>query len=110
MPRRADCKHPLPSTVLIANLDHLPCHRIEVDKTFIDGPSLDPQTSASCRDDPPGHSLDRKVVAEGVETPEQWDFLVDMGCDLVQGYHIAHPMPPESVADFVTNSPWSLAN
>ncbi|KZE32649.1 PAS domain S-box-containing protein/diguanylate cyclase (GGDEF)-like protein [Crenobacter luteus] len=41
--------------------------------------------------------LNMKVVAEGVETREQWDFLAGEGCDLVQGFLVAKPMP---AADF----------
>lgn len=39
------------------------------------------------------HSLGRQVVAEGIETQEILDELRKMGCDLVQGYHIARPAP-----------------
>ena len=41
------------------------------------------------------HDLGRKTVAEGVETLAQWDMLASMGCDMVQGYFIARPMPAE---------------
>ena len=34
-----------------------------------------------------------KVVSEGVETQEQVDFLTEVGCDMVQGYYFARPMP-----------------
>lgn len=44
------------------------------------------------------HDLGLKVVAEGVETEEQVEFLRTVGCDLAQGYHYARPMPE---ADFV---------
>ncbi len=40
------------------------------------------------------HSLDLEVIAEGVETREQLDFLLARGCDAVQGYVIAPAMPP----------------
>lgn len=41
------------------------------------------------------HSLRLKVIAEGVETPEQLAFLKGKGCEYLQGYHIAKPMPAE---------------
>lgn len=43
-------------------------------------------------------SLDMRVVAEGVEKKEQVDFLASQGCDMIQGYYFAKPMP---VAEFV---------
>ncbi|WP_062229121.1 putative bifunctional diguanylate cyclase/phosphodiesterase [Aureimonas frigidaquae] len=44
-----------------------------------------------------GHALDIEVVAEGVETEEARQTLVGLGCDFLQGYHLARPMPePDS--------------
>jgi len=40
-----------------------------------------------------GHALDLEVVAEGVENGEQVDILQQLGCDLIQGFHFARPMP-----------------
>lgn len=42
-------------------------------------------------------SLDMRVVAEGVEKKEQVDFLAENGCDMIQGYYFAKPMP---ISDF----------
>ena len=41
-----------------------------------------------------GRSLQLRVVAEGVETAAQRDFLGEMGCDVLQGYHLGRPMDP----------------
>ena len=43
-------------------------------------------------------SLSLKVVAEGVETPEQHRFLLDNGCRLFQGYLFGKPVPPHELA------------
>ena len=42
--------------------------------------------------------LDMKIVAEGIESREQVDFLTEQQCDLIQGYFFAKPMP---VTEFV---------
>lgn len=47
------------------------------------------------------HSLNIKVVAEGVETIEQLQILRSLGCDGIQGYFISRPLPPEEFADFL---------
>jgi EAL domain-containing protein (putative c-di-GMP-specific phosphodiesterase class I) len=41
------------------------------------------------------------VVAEGVERPDQLATLTRYGCDQVQGYHFAKPMPATEVAGFI---------
>ncbi len=45
-----------------------------------------------------GHSLQIAVVGEGVETRQQLDFLKTRGCDIVQGYYVDKPLPPEKAA------------
>jgi diguanylate cyclase (GGDEF)-like protein len=47
------------------------------------------------------HSLRLKVVAEGVETPEQLRFLRTLGCDQYQGYHFSPPLPAREFAQLV---------
>ena len=43
--------------------------------------------------------LNMKIVAEGIESKEQVDFLMEQECDLIQGYFYAKPMPVEEFAE-----------
>ena len=46
------------------------------------------------------HAFDRQTVAEGVETENHYRVLLDMGCELGQGYGIARPMPPDMLMNW----------
>lgn len=50
-----------------------------------------------------GHELGLNVVAEGLEAPEQHDFLVEAGCRLAQGYLVSRPLPLEEYEVFRHN-------
>ncbi len=80
----------------LSRLRQLPAQRLKIDKSFIaeidagEAPLLSSIIALA-------HSLGRTVVAEGVETPEQLAFLVDNGCDEVQGYLFSRPVPEAHV-------------
>ena len=60
-----------------------------------------------------GHRLGFAVVAEGVETQYEWDRLIALGCDIVQGFHIARPMPVLEVLrwlDVLRGTPTAIAS
>ena len=44
-----------------------------------------------------------ELIAEGVETPEQKAFLIEKGCDNIQGYHFSKPMPAKEMENFFIN-------
>jgi diguanylate cyclase (GGDEF)-like protein/PAS domain S-box-containing protein len=48
-----------------------------------------------------GDTLNLEVVAEGIELPEQWNTLRDLGCDLGQGFYFARPMDAEATLEFL---------
>ncbi|NGZ75771.1 putative bifunctional diguanylate cyclase/phosphodiesterase [Saccharibacillus alkalitolerans] len=52
-----------------------------------------------------GHSLKIEVLAEGVETPEQLEFLREAGCDEMQGYLIGRPIPESELTERLQTSP-----
>ena len=47
------------------------------------------------------HSMDAKVVAEGVETKEQYEILKAAGCDYIQGYYFSKPVPKLEYIEFL---------
>jgi EAL domain-containing protein (putative c-di-GMP-specific phosphodiesterase class I) len=51
------------------------------------------------------HGLGLTVVAEGVETAAQRDFLVDVGCDLLQGFFFSRPVPPDVFSGLLAQAP-----
>jgi diguanylate cyclase (GGDEF)-like protein len=80
----------------LAHLARLPLDELKIDKTFVDGmvERSEHRTIVLALIDL-GHQLGLRVVAEGVETVELVESLAAMGCDVVQGFAIARPMPPE---------------
>lgn len=79
-------------------LARIPFTELKIDRSFVDGASKRRALGtvlSSCLG--LARSLERRSVAVGVETREDWDFLQGLGCTYAQGYYIAKPMP---VQDF----------
>jgi EAL domain-containing protein (putative c-di-GMP-specific phosphodiesterase class I) len=75
--------------------------KLKIDKSFVDGvPESESSQSIVMAIIALGHSLDFTVVAEGVETREQYDFLVDAGVDEIQGFYVSRPLPKEEFEKF----------
>jgi EAL domain-containing protein (putative c-di-GMP-specific phosphodiesterase class I) len=67
---------------------------IKIDKSFVDGLPHSDEDAAIVRSVLSlGRSLGRTIVAEGVERPEQAQWLIDEGCRFAQGYWLGLPMP-----------------
>ncbi|OPZ80591.1 MAG: Cyclic di-GMP phosphodiesterase Gmr [bacterium ADurb.Bin429] len=80
-------------------LKQFPIHALKVDQSFVREIPGDPNSEAiAATIIGMAHSLQLHVIAEGVETAEQLDFLACHECDEVQGYYYSRPLPPD---DFV---------
>jgi len=67
---------------------------LKIDKSFIDNLASDKNDQALCQAIVVmAHQLGMQVIAEGVETEEQHKLLIQAGCDFLQGYYFAKPMP-----------------
>jgi EAL domain-containing protein (putative c-di-GMP-specific phosphodiesterase class I) len=75
---------------------------LKIDRSFVDGI----EARAECRSIASmivkmGHELGFSVLAEGVETVAQEAVLRELGCDSVQGFLYARPLPPEELAPWL---------
>jgi diguanylate cyclase (GGDEF)-like protein len=86
----------------LSYLRQFPIDRLKIDQSFIRNALNNPDDAAIARAIVRlGHSLNLKVIAEGVETKEHEDFLVAEECDEVQGYRYSRPVPLEKFNDFI---------
>ncbi len=77
----------------LSYLKRFPVDTLKIDKSFIQDISNSSDDSAiTSAIIAIGHSLRLSVIAEGVETKEQLDFLIDNQCDKAQGYYFSHPL------------------
>lgn len=81
----------------LSYLQAFPFDKIKIDRAFVMNLGRTPQSAAIVRAVIDlGHGMNMSIVAEGVETPEQLDFLAEEGCDSVQGYLLGKPLPIEN--------------
>ena len=82
----------------LAYLSRFPIDKLKIDIAFIREVPHNPQDAAITRTIIElAHSLNLQVIAEGVETDEQLEFLTDNGCDQVQGYLFSRPLPTQEL-------------
>jgi len=75
-------------------LQRIPFSELKIDRAFVRGAGEDASARAILESSVLlAKKLDMKIVAEGVETEEDWNLIAELGCDQVQGYYIAKPMP-----------------
>jgi diguanylate cyclase (GGDEF)-like protein len=86
----------------LSYLKHCPVTTIKIDRSFI---METPENAENCALVNAiivmAQALNFKVIAGGVETLEQWDFLREQQCDIAQGYYFAKPMPLKEFEDYL---------
>ena len=86
----------------LSYLKQLPTQSIKIDKSFIRDILIDKDSLGLTKAIIGlAKSFNREVIAEGVETVEHEVLLMNLGCDVAQGYGIAKPMPVEKVLSWV---------
>lgn len=83
-------------------LQMLPFHELKIDRVFVDGAAHNASIRAILESSAAlGKRLGMRIVAEGVETREDWECVASAGCDVIQGYHVARPMPGDAFVDWM---------
>ena len=86
------------------NLKQLPVTELKVDRAFVNGATDDEAARAILGSSIQlGKIFRLNLVAEGVETQQDWDLIAHSGCDEVQGYFIAKPMAAAAFVDWKTD-------
>lgn len=86
----------------LSYLKRFPIDTLKIDREFVGDISDDPEDAAiTSAIIALGHSLDLQVVAEGVETQEQLNFLAENDCDQVQGYLLSKPLSADDCQQFL---------
>jgi diguanylate cyclase (GGDEF)-like protein/PAS domain S-box-containing protein len=93
----------------LTHLRELPIDEIKIDKSFVSGMTTSEADAAIVRTVIDlARNLGKQVCAEGVETEAQWSMLVEMGCDLAQGYWISRPLPAAELMRWLSESMWGM--
>jgi EAL domain-containing protein (putative c-di-GMP-specific phosphodiesterase class I) len=87
----------------LAYLKKLPIETLKIDKSFVDDVLTDPEDAAIVTAIiSMAHAMDLDLVAEGVESRDQVDYLARQGCDCFQGFVFGKPMFGDQLGPFLS--------
>jgi diguanylate cyclase len=82
----------------LSHLNQFNVHTLKIDRSFVTNVTVDRRARSIVESMIHlGQGRQLKVVAEGIETREQYNLLRDLGCDIGQGFHISHPLRPTAL-------------
>jgi EAL domain-containing protein (putative c-di-GMP-specific phosphodiesterase class I) len=85
----------------LSYLKRLPADHLKLDQSFVAGIRKNAKDTAIVQTVIDlAHTLEMKVIAEGVERVDQAEQLREMGCELAQGYHYSEPLPVQALPGF----------
>ena len=88
----------------LAHLKSFPVDRLKIDRSFVAGIGREAEDEIIVRTILNlAHNLGKRVVAEGIETEEQLDFLKVQGCDVGQGFLVSRPLAPPQAVTFLAH-------
>ena len=92
----------------LEQLKRIPFTELKIDRAFVNGAQHN-ETARSILESSVvlAQRLGMTVVAEGVETEEDWDLVASLGVDLVQGYFVSRPLPPDDLPAWLAG--WTQA-
>ncbi|PXK73550.1 diguanylate cyclase domain-containing protein [Klebsiella variicola] len=89
----------------LSRLITLPVNELKIDRLFVDKAENDRRIQAVIAAIIGlGRNMGLTIIAEGVESAAQHDMLAKLGCNVLQGYHISRPVPPDAIPDWIINN------
>jgi diguanylate cyclase (GGDEF)-like protein len=90
----------------LASLQRFSVQVVKLDRSLIANAHSEPGSRAIVRGSVDlAHAIGATVIAEGVETQEQWELVLELGCDIAQGYFVGRPVPADEVAMLLLATP-----
>lgn len=89
----------------LSYLQHMPVNRLKIDRSFIQNITKKGDNQGIVESIISlGHNVNASVLAEGIETEEQYQMLISLGCDEGQGYLMSKPLPVNDITQLLQNN------
>lgn len=86
----------------LSYIKNLPLNKLKIDRSFINELNVDKSSKLVSGIISLAHSLNLSLVAEGIETIDQLDFIKERSCQEAQGYYFSKPVPYENLKEYLT--------